>query len=327
MRTRIKMIVILVGVFFSLNLHADPDSEKICKNDITSKENIYAKDICVKETCGRESLVYGATRVDCRIKKEAHTIGEKNSLIPHKQNYILFYAYEERPNQASWTGYEGDPDKVEVIFQISIKYPVWIEKDQSPGRFSAFIGYTQKSFWQLYNKRNSAPFRESNYEPELLINYIPEWEYKGFELPLMTLGINHQSNGQSEPKSRSWNRIYLKTVFAKGNFALSLRPWYRLPESKESDDNRHILDYMGRGDIVLAYSRPLFQASMLLRNNLEFDKDKENRGAVQVDFGWPIPNTWFKLYVQYFHGYGESLIDYNYSSNRFGVGILTTDWL
>lgn len=117
-----------------------------------------------------------------------------------------------------------------------------------------------------------------------MINYLPMRElFWGIEVPVMTLAFNHQSNGQTEPKSRSWNRIYLNTVFAKGNFALSLRPWYRLPESKADDDNRHILDYMGRGDIVFAYSNGKYQASMLLRNNMEFDKDKENRGAVQID--------------------------------------------
>lgn len=315
---KIKMLLCVSLVLFTANIFADQNKEMTLVERACSDN---------KDKHKKTPLPKNVTRVDCRIERERHDILKGRTLIPHKQNYVLFYAYNKNPGLTSWEGYEGSPNQEEVIFQISFKYPVWIEKDQSPGRFAAFIGFTQKSFWQLYNKRNSAPFRETNYEPELVINYIPEWEFKYFELPLITLGFNHQSNGQSEPKSRSWNRIYLETVFAKGNFALSLRPWYRLPESKESDDNRHILDYMGRGDIVLAYSRPLFQASMLLRNNLEFDKDKENRGAFQVDFGWPIPNTWFKLYVQYFHGYGESLIDYNYSSNRFGVGILTTDWL
>jgi phospholipase A1 len=63
---------------------------------------------------------------------------------------------------------------------------------------------------------------------------------------------------------------------------------------------------------------------MMLRNNLRSD----NLGAVQLDWSFPLPWIGDKLsvYVQYFNGYGESLLDYNKSVNRISAGFMLVDW-
>ena len=52
----------------------------------------------------------------------------------------------------------------EVKFQFSAKLKAIEIKE----RFDLWIAYTQLSFFQMYNKSKSAPFRESNYEPEIM---------------------------------------------------------------------------------------------------------------------------------------------------------------
>ncbi|MDO6805090.1 phospholipase A, partial [Wenyingzhuangia sp. 1_MG-2023] len=62
---------------------------------------------------------------------------------------------------------------------------------------------------------------------------------------------------------------------------------------------------------------------IMLRNNLD---TTNNRGAVEMDFTFPLTRK-LKGFVQYFNGYGDSLIDYNHWQERLGVGIKLTDWL
>ena len=63
--------------------------------------------------------------------------------------------------------------------------------------------------------------------------------------------------------------------------------------------------------------------AVMLRNNLDVDN---NRGAIEIGLTFPLTHT-LKGFVQYFNGYGDSLIDYNRWQERFGIGIKLTDWL
>ena len=267
------------------------------------------------------------TKVHARIQAERDELKSKYTLLPHKPNYALLYTYNRKPSQDTWIGYDGEPDHEEIIFQLSFKYPLWYSETLAAHRFSAFIGYTQKAYWQAFNSDNSRPFRENIHEPELLVYYFPDWNlFSGYVVPVITLGVNHQSNGRSEPLSRSWNRVYLDFVVARGNFAISIKPWYRLPESETDDDNPDILDYTGRAEVTLAYGNGDFNTSLMLRNN--FRSGDSNRGGGQLDLSIPFfANKKLNIYMQLFHGYGETLIDYNHSSTRIGVGVLTTNWL
>ena len=140
---------------------------------------------------------------------------------------------------------------------------------------------------------------------------------------LLQAGIWHQSNGRAEPLSRSWNRLYLNAVFERGDLAFSIKPWYRIPEDEEDDDNPDIERYLGYGELGAAYKWRGNTFSMMFRNNL---RTSGNKGAIELGWSFPLYRK-LKGYVQYFNGYGQSILDYNDAANTIGVGLALTDFL
>ncbi|MCW8125540.1 phospholipase A [Microbulbifer halophilus] len=240
------------------------------------------------------------------------------TLASHKVNYLLPLVYNPSPNKAGLEGVEveGGPidlDRLEVQFQLSVQVPVW-RGFLGQASFMS-LAYTNRSFWQAYNSEDSAPFRETNHEPELIMTWLNDWGLFGFQNVANQLAFNHQSNGRSEPLSRSWNRIYANFIFERDQYFFSLKPWYRIPEDREDDDNPDIDDYLGHFELTGGYRGGGHNFTMLLRNNLQ----SKNRGAVELRWSFPIGNR-VRGYVKYFNGYGESLIDYDESVQTLGVG-------
>ncbi|MFZ0023567.1 phospholipase A [Acinetobacter sp.] len=186
-----------------------------------------------------------------------------------------------------------------------------------------WLGYTQSSRWQVYNSEESRPFRETNYEPEASFVLRTNYDLLGLNWRMLGLTFNHQSNGRSDPLSRSWNRVMLNFGFEKDNFALMVRPWYRFEEKREDDNNPEIKNYIGRGDMTAFYRYNEHDFSLMLRHTLKGGDD--NRGAVQFDWSFPISGR-LRGQFQLFDGYGESLIDYNHRATYVGLGISLMNW-
>jgi phospholipase A1 len=269
----------------------------------------------------QDTVAKQQSALDERIRIEQQTRFQQFVLTPHKPNYILPITYNSMPNQAPFDPVtDGVLDKTEVKFQISIKFPI---VDGLFGDTSTlYAAYTNQSYWQAYNNENSHPFREANHEPELFLGIQNNWKIWGFTNRLIFFGISHQSNGQSGDKSRSWNRLYADFIFERGNFYLSFKPWIRIEPPDIKDDNPDIQHYMGHGELRMAYASDQHTVALRFRNNLKAD----NKGAVELNWSFPMSRR-AKWFVQYFDGYGESLIDYNARVKRFGIGIALTDWL
>ncbi|NCC24137.1 MAG: phospholipase [Deltaproteobacteria bacterium] len=250
-----------------------------------------------------------------------------SQLTPHRANYILPFAYNSSPNYRPYGVESEDFDKTEVKFQISLKYR--LVRDVFGDNGDIYLAYTNESWWQAYNKDASSPFRETNHEPEAWLSFDTDRRVAGFRLSTVSFGINHESNGRAQDLSRSWNRIFAELVFEREDFWISLRPWYRIPEREKSspddprgDDNPNMEKYFGYGELKAHYGWRGHGLSLMLRNNLRVDG---NKGGVELGWIFPIYEE-FKGYVQYFNGYGESLIDYNVPVNRIGVGFILSEW-
>lgn len=259
--------------------------------------------------------------LDKRIEHERLSQDNPFVLTSHKPTYLLPFTYNSRPQREPGSEAGDEPDRLETKFQFSLKFSVWRNIFGDNGHLS--LAYTQQAYWQAYNHAVSSPFRETNHEPEAMLHFYNDFGLLGLRNRMLILGYVHQSNGRANDVSRSWNRLYANFILERRNLVISLKPWYRIPESEAEDDNPDIEDYLGHGELVLSYESERHVYSLMFRNNL---KSGDNRGALQLDWSFPLKDR-IKGYFQYFNGYGESLIDYDRSVNRIGFGIMLNDWL
>jgi phospholipase A1 len=126
---------------------------------------------------------------------------------------------------------------------------------------------------------------------------------------------NHQSNGRSEPLSRSWNRLIGQLEAEHGDLRLGLRVWAPLETSPS--DNPDIYEYLGYGELHASHDLSKHHFGLMFRN--------PTHPTIQLDWTYPLGET-IRFYAKYFNGYGESLLDYDHSVNRIGVGFLVNEW-
>lgn len=239
-----------------------------------------------------------------RDTEEFTLVNERPRLSYHKPMYVLPASYSSR----------YDKSESEFIFQLSLKLQLF--------KSNFFFGYSQRSYWQIYNEDDSRPFRETNYNPELFYRFKPQYAFcPGCGLDV---GIEHESNGRPVPESRSWNRTYLALYREGNNRLLHLRAWYRIPEDKkktpddpQGDDNPDIHRYYGHAELRVQQAiLDTHIAALMLRGNLDTGK-----GAVELNYSVPIGDYLYaNLYV--FNGYGETLMDYDRSLTRAGIGLM-----
>lgn len=247
-------------------------------------------------------------------------------VTPYKPVYVTAGRKSSNPNEqptsenpAYTLPFQVPYNKYEARFHLSLKTKVI--QGLFAGHGDLWVAYTQKAHWQIYNEELSRPFRELNYEPEVILNFATRLSAFGFTARMLGVAFNHQSNGRTQPLSRSWNRIVFHAAFERPYWKIWLRPWIRL--SDEVDENPAITDYTGRGEVVVVRNWGRHQFSVMATHSLRLGHN--NRGSILGAWAFPvIHNLRGKLQVG--EGYGETLMDYNHRQATVGLSVSLIEW-
>ncbi len=246
----------------------------------------------------------------------------------YKPVYLLPVTWTDRLNLRPATPAPGhtvpadlELRALEAKYQISLKAKLVHNLMGTP--LSVWGGYTQSARWQVYSGAASRPFRETDYEPELMVVWPMQVDLLGWRMRMGSLSLNHQSNGRSLPLSRSWNRLIGTLAFEHGDWVAELRPWLRIREGLRYDDNPDIADHIGRGELLLSRYRENHAFTLQLRHSLR--SGARSRGSAQLEWVFPLTGA-LHGYLQVFSGHGESLVDYNLSQTKIGLGVTIAGW-
>lgn len=208
-------------------------------------------------------------------------------------------------------------NNIEAKFQISFKSKLM--QGIFFGTGDLWVGYSQKAHWQVYNKKLSRAFRELNYEPEIIFNFPMKIDLFNGRIRTFGVILNHQSNGKDIPTSRSWNRVILNIGYENNDWKVNFRPWYRMSDTE--DENPNITKFIGNGELEVGTAVGRHEFYTIMSHSFSTFK----YGNVQLNYVFPIHGH-LRGHAQFFHGYGETLIDYNVSQTTFGMGISFDNW-
>jgi phospholipase A1 len=239
----------------------------------------------------------------------------------YEPTYLLpaIYSIKQNRSDAMNNPIKNEIRNLEVNFKLSFKVPIIthiFHKDNA-----LYLAYTQLSYWQAYRK--GPFFRETNYRPEILLSSNLNFSLgRDWKFQLFNLGFMHESNGSGGLTEKSWNRAYTEGVLAKQNWLISLKPWYIINDQALRLCNHDIRRYLGNGRLLVAYN---YNKNVIAA---EIQNLEHGFKLTTAKLSWSFPITdKIKGYMQIFHGYGNSLLDYNFRKNSIGIGLALNDWI
>ena len=201
----------------------------------------------------------------------------------------------------------------DVKFQVSIAQR--LTKSTLPFNTYLYLFYTQKCMWNVFE--NSMPMRDFNFNPG--IGLAKHLFVKNRYVGKVTLMIEHESNGRDGIESRSWNKVSLASnIFIDPNFMVHGKIWIPIIDGQNNQD---ILYYSGIYQVGTTFTTPNkrfgFALTMVKRKGWNF----------KYNTIWEVNYRLFKdenqfLFLQYYNGYGENLLDYNQYHSRLRIGLV-----
>ena len=210
-------------------------------------------------------------------------------------------------------------------FQVSLKYRLFTPDDPANPSLvdSLYLGYTQTSLWDLSS--DSLPFVDTSFKPSLFWRRDEVWRAADNMYLGLATGVEHESNGKSGEGSRSLNFAYIQPEFnyrLGGGSTLSFIP--RIKGYFGMGNNRDYPDYAGHVDWKLRWA----QDNGLILTGL-YRHGRDGHSATQLEAAWPLKRTFLNmngyLHVQYFQGYGQTLLGYDKKSDpqvRVGIALV-----
>ena len=199
-----------------------------------------------------------------------------------------------------------------VKFQISIGHR--LTKSVLPFNTYLFLNYTQKTIWNVMEE--SMPMRDMNFNPGIGLGHLIV--YKNKYVGRAFIMIEHESNGKDSLASRSWNKVSFTTsIMLSKRLNVQMKYWVPIIDS---ENNRDILKYNGIGHIGFDYisSNERIRAGVLSTwrsNSFSFN--------TQCELSFKIDKRVNQfLFIQYYNGFGENLLDYNKYKSVLRIGFV-----
>jgi len=206
----------------------------------------------------------------------------------------------------------------DVKFQLSIQQR--ITKSRLPFDTYLFIQYSQKAFWNVFQK--SLPMREMNFNPGIglghLIVYRDNYIGKGY------LMLEHESNGKDSTMSRSWNKVTLATsIMLNKKWEVQAKIWAPIVDSK---NNKDLLKYTGIFQFAATFrteNKRLNATALFTKRNSKMSFNSQ----IELSYKFNERENQY-LFLQFYNGYAENLLEYNQYKNmiRLGFVIKPTDF-
>lgn len=208
-------------------------------------------------------------------------------------------------------------------FQISAKYRL-LSPRGGPDTWhdDFYLGYTQTSLWDLESE--SKPFIDTTFNPSVFWFSDDIWKSDSQNMRFgMNTGVEHNSNGKDGEDSRSLNDGYIEPRFhyrfdggSTLTFAPKVKAYFAVAQ-----ENSDYSDYAGHVDWQLRWAQDNGAVVSAL-----YRQGDQKRRTTQLDFAWPLRRTFLNwngyLHLQYFNGYGETLLGYNQrNESQFRIGL------